>query len=125
MGNVRDFLLNNVEVLKDAVRELNSWDGSMEHLDVHENDEDFFNTYFDGRPAEAVRASYYGEYNYMDEYVRFDGYGNLESLTDYQYEQKLKDEVDDIIGLLVEEKHNLNLDGELEELLDEDEEDED
>lgn len=120
MENVKQFLLENIEILKDVVRELSSWDGSLDHLDVHHNDEEFFNTFFDGRPAEAVRASYYGEYNYMDDYVRFNGYGNLESLSEYDYEQELKDEINDIVELLIEKQSHLHLDDELEELLEED-----
>jgi hypothetical protein len=79
---VRDYLLNNVDELRQIANELNSWNGCLDHLDVHENDEDFFNTYFDGNPMEAVRAAHYGSYSYNDDYVRFDGYGNLESLTE-------------------------------------------
>lgn len=50
--------------------------------EVYENDEDFFNTFFEGKPFEAVRAAHYGEYKYSDDYVRFNGYANLES---FQY----------------------------------------
>ncbi|WP_312697074.1 hypothetical protein [Sphingobacterium mizutaii] len=46
---------------------------------IYENDDDFFNTYFEGNPTEAVRACHYGEYNYNDPYVKYNGYGNLDS----------------------------------------------
>lgn len=119
MENLKKYLLENVETLKDVVRDLNSWDGSLEHLDVHENDEEFFNLFFEGNPAEAVRASYYGDYEYMNDYVRFNGYGNLESLSAYDYETELKDEIDDIVALLIENQSHLSLDAEVEELLEE------
>jgi hypothetical protein len=122
--NVRAYLLDNVEELKSVVRELNSWDGSFDHLDFHDNDEEFFETYFSDRPMEAVRAAQYGDYNYSDEYVRFNGYGNLESLSGYQVEQEIKDEVDEIISELVDKRQHLCLDWELEELLDEEDEEE-
>lgn len=124
MENVKAYLLTNVSELRQIASELNSWNGCLEHLDVMENDEEFFNTYFEGRPMEAVRAAHYGEYNYNDDYVRFNGYGNLESLSEYDLERELKDSVDDIIDLLIEHRHNLSLDSELEELLDEEEEEE-
>lgn len=124
MENVRAYLLDNVEELKSVVRELNSWDGSFDHLDFHDNDEEFFETYFSDRPMEAVRAAQYGDYNYSDEYVRFNGYGNLESLSGYQVEQEIKDEVDEIISELVDKRQHLCLDWELEELLDEEDEEE-
>lgn len=47
--------------------------------EIMENDEDFFNTYFENNPESAVRAAFYGDYRYMDTYVKFNGYGNLES----------------------------------------------
>jgi hypothetical protein len=47
--------------------------------EIFNNDEDFFNTFFDGKVLEAVRAVSFGEYRYNDDYVTFNGYANLES----------------------------------------------
>lgn len=59
---------------------------------IMENDEDFFNTYFEGNPGGAVRAAIYGDYNYSHTYVTFNGYGNLETFN--SIDQHLdKDEV--------------------------------
>ena len=46
---------------------------------IFSNDEDFFNTFFENRVLEAVRAVAYGDYNYTHDWVKFNGYGNLES----------------------------------------------
>jgi hypothetical protein len=46
--------------------------------EIYLNDEEFFSMFFTD-PLEAVRAVCYGEYNYTDEYVVFDGYANLET----------------------------------------------
>lgn len=46
---------------------------------IESNDENFFNTFFEGKPMEAVRASYFGTYRYSDDYVWFNAYGNLNS----------------------------------------------
>jgi hypothetical protein len=125
MEKLREVLLNDMDVLKQVVGEINSWDGSLEHLDVHENDEEFFNSYFEGRPAEAVRATFYGDYRYADDYVRFNGYGNLESLTDYQLEEEMKSYIDDIILELINKRQYLSLDPDIEDLLDEEDDEED
>lgn len=45
---------------------------------VYRNDEYFFDEQFE-KADEAVRAVCYGEYKYMDDYVVFNGYGNLDS----------------------------------------------
>lgn len=47
--------------------------------EIHYNDEEFFNVYFGNDVMGALRASQYGEYNYTDEYVKFNGYANLET----------------------------------------------
>jgi hypothetical protein len=122
MENVKQYLLENTSELRSVVSELISWNGSLEHLDVMENDEEFFDIHFDGRPMEAVRAAHYGNYDYNDDYVRFNGYGNLESLSEYDLEKEMEDSIDDIVDLLIENQHNLSLSDELEELLEEDEE---
>jgi hypothetical protein len=123
-NKLRDYLLDNTDELRQIANELNSWNGCLDHLDVHENDEDFFNTYFDGNPMEAVRAAHYGSYSYNDDYVRFDGYGNLESLTEGDMERELKDNVDDIIDYLQEHRSHIDLPYDVEEILDEEEEEE-
>ena len=46
---------------------------------IYENDDYFLETYFMERPAELARSIQYGDYRYSDDYVQFDGYGNLDS----------------------------------------------
>lgn len=53
---------------------------SMSDNEVYEFDDDFFETYFEGRPAEAARALFFGDVkNWNDAYITFNGYGNLKS----------------------------------------------
>ena len=124
---IREYLLNNEETLLDVVSELNSWNGCLEDLDFWENDEEFFNTFFDN-PMEAIRATYYGNYNYNDDYVKFNGYGNIDSYSEYERIEEIKDNIDDIVENLVECYYNIYINEELEnlilELLEEDEEEE-
>lgn len=99
-----------VEELIEMVTASNSWDGSLDNLDWKENDEDFFNVYFDNNPAEVARAISFGNYKYNDEYVTFNAYGNLVTITSFEYEELLRDNEEDII----ETAKNLNLDGNVE-----------
>lgn len=76
----KQFVLNevkdeeiNMDDYNDFLRENNCSDD-----EIYYNDEDFFNTFFSS-PLEAVRATYYGDYNYNDSFVKFNGYGNLDS----------------------------------------------
>lgn len=118
---IKEYLLNNIDTLKDVVMELNCWNGCLDWLDYQENNEDFFETYF-AKKDEVARAICYGDYNYMDDYVRFNAYGNLESCNEWEYEDELKSYIDDIVDNLTEEKDNLTIyDDELNELLDDEE----
>ena len=113
---IREYLLNNEETLLDVVNELNSWNNCLENLDFWENDEEFFNTFFDN-PMEAIRATYYGNYNYNDEYVKFNGYGNIDSYSEYERIEEIKDNIDDIVENLIECYYNIYINEELENLL--------
>ena len=113
---IREYLLNNEETLLDVVSELNSWNGCLENLEFWENDEEFFNTFFDN-PMEAIRATYYGDYNYNDEYIKFNGYGNIDSYSEYERIEEIKDSIDDIVDNLIEYYYNIYIDEELGDLL--------
>lgn len=60
--------------------------------EIFEFDEDFFETYFSGKPYDAARATHFGEVNWNDEYIRFDGYGNLKSIRKYNIEREIDTE---------------------------------
>lgn len=49
-------------------------------------DEDFWETYFKDDPQEATRATYFGNIqSWNDEYIRFNGYRNLETTKSIDY----------------------------------------
>lgn len=82
--------------LREMVEQVNSWGGSLENLEYRENDDDFFNTFFSDNVIEAVRAVSFRDYNYSDDFVKFDAYGNLKSASEYEFERELEDNADEI-----------------------------
>lgn len=122
MKKVKAYLLENMEELQNVVREVNGWDSSLEHLAYEYNDEEFFNVFFEGKPMEAVRAVFYGDYRYTDDYVKFDGYGNLESASEYKVEEELKENIEEIMDALESNFSNLCLSDELTALISEEKE---
>lgn len=70
---------------------------------IFDNDEEFLNGMF-SNPNDAVAAVCYGNYKYTDEFVKFDGYGNLKS-SNY-----LTDLVDKytFLDLLEDAEYNIN-----------------
>ena len=81
------------------ISEVNSYNGYLEEFAYYENDEEFFKLFFSGKEYELARAINYGDYNYMDAYVKIDVYGNLVSLTDYELEKELANYADEIIDV--------------------------
>jgi hypothetical protein len=61
---------------------------------IFDNDSEFFNMHFDNA-IDAVRATCYGNYNYTDKFVVFNGYGNLETL-DSLSDKDLVDSIESI-----------------------------
>ena len=99
---VKEYLLENEDVLISVVQELNSWNGCLDWLEFWENDGYFFDCVFENK-LDVARAIYYGDYNYNDDYVRIDGYGNLVSYTEYEMIEEIKDSIDEIVENLIEE----------------------
>lgn len=72
----------------------------LEHGDsddrIYTFDEDFFDMAF-SNPMEAARAVYFGSIeSWCDEYIRFNAYGNLESLSAYSAEGEIEYYLEDI-----------------------------
>ena len=117
---IKDYLLNHIDEIGDIIIEINSIDNSLDFLEYWNNDDDFFNDFFYNNPSEAVRSAYYGDYNYCDNYVRFNGYGNLVSFNDYELEKEYKEYIDDITNSLIEHYQQISIcDDELIKLIEE------
>lgn len=54
--------------------------------EIYCNDEDFFSTFYPnpGDGLKVAQAIFYGDYNYSHDYVKFNGYGNLESINYFE-----------------------------------------
>lgn len=102
---------DNTDLFRGIVSEVNSWDGSLESFEVHDFDDDFFDTYFEGKPMDAARATFFGSIDsWSDDYIRFDGYGNLESLRSSAYADELSDGKDEIIDRAIELREGGHID---------------
>lgn len=102
LEQIKEMLLElGDDKLRDVAQNLNSYNGCLDYLDYYENGEDFFDTFFQTKD-EAVRAVCYGDYNYTDEYVIINAYGNCDSVSEMEYYSLLEDSVDDIADNLVE-----------------------
>lgn len=74
---------------KELFNELSETD-SLECGSWYEFDEEFFKE-FCPDPYESVRATYFGKVRWLDEFIRFDSYGNLETTNEIDYEAEGKE----------------------------------
>src|SRR5690606_10442978 len=114
LENVKEDLkeqLTNLPLSKkiSLINEINGYDGSFDYLTVYENDTEFFELFFSNNVMEAVRASYYGDYKFIDDYVGFDYRGNLKSFNSFEFEEEFNDEVDDVIYWILENYENIDI----------------
>lgn len=98
---VIEYLVANVQLISSMARDVNNYDGSLDYLDYYENDDYFFEIFYEGKTIEAVRAVCYGNYNYSDDYVRINVYGNLDSCTEYEYFGELRNNVEEVLDNFV------------------------
>lgn len=89
---------NGVDDILNIIYDIDNYDCSLEDLRYYENDEYFFNTYYCDNPMEVARACTYGNYNFMDAYVKINAYGNLTSVCYYDLKRELKESMDEIIN---------------------------
>lgn len=86
----------------EMVNQVSGYDGRFEDLRYEENAEDFFDTFYGSRPYELARAISYGEYNFMDPYVKINDYGNIESAYEHEIEEQIDDQFDELSEAFVE-----------------------
>lgn len=102
MNDLKEMLLADLERLVELVSTINSYNGSLENLELYDVD------MFDELMGEYVRSEgawqlacrvAFGKFNPspLSDYFGFDGYGNLVSYSRYEYERMLKDSIDEIV----------------------------
>ena len=86
--------------LADLLQYINSYDGSFEESTYYDMDsfDEFMSNY---TPSEIARMMWFGGFNPNEEYFRFNGYGNLESLDWQEISDEAESLESDIIDHLV------------------------
>lgn len=110
-------LIHDDDELVEVVQQINSFNGSLEFLQWFDNDEEFYNSFFLDNPMELARSIYYGNYEYCHDYVRFNGYGNLETTDRYGLVKECKYYIDEIVTELLKVYEEIEVSEELKEIL--------
>ena len=119
INKVKEYLLaHDDDELIEVVQEINSFNGSLEFLQWFDNNEEFYSSFFLDKPMELARAIYYGNnYNYCDDYVRFNAYMNLETTDRYGLVKECKYYIDEIVNSLLQCYEEIQVSKELKEIL--------
>ena len=65
--------------------------------EIHSFDEEFFDVYFPDHPMEAARATFFGKIeSWSDDYIKFNAYGNLESMNEYDVLEEIDNYLEEI-----------------------------
>lgn len=100
------------ETLQYMTSEVNGWDGSLENLEYYEMDQ--FNEFMNGHDPKFIACRiHFGKFNPMDDYFRFDGYGNIETISHWELERIMEDWADDIVERYKELSAEGAVDGDL------------
>ena len=97
IDNIRDFLENNVKERLSVCRCINSYDGSMDFCDYYDNIEELAEII--ESPYELAKSIIYGDVTSVDEPVRCDVYGNLETVSESDLEEESENYIDEILNL--------------------------
>ena len=110
---LENMLLSDMELIESIVREINSYSGSLEFLEVYDMEEfDCIAEIYS--PLEIANKIHYGKFNPNDSYFRYDNYSNFESLSSWEIEDEYRTYIDEIIEALLRDKDDINLPRELE-----------
>ena len=116
MKKLRSYLLENEKELALVVSELNAYNGSLDYMDFWSNDAYTINDIFPSAYEFAERIQY-GDYNINDDYFKIDVHGNIVSYSEYDMIQEMKDDIEIVIEMLLDYYHNIYIDTELKELI--------
>ena len=119
MERIREYLLNEKEILIDIVREINSYNGSFETIIPYDNDEYTINELFGNNPYDFMERCQYGNYSIQDDYFTFDTLGHIYSCNWDDIVEETVYYIDEIIEELLSIYNELYIDEELRELIEE------
>ncbi|XWX34448.1 hypothetical protein EXQLCQDZ_CDS0088 [Staphylococcus phage PG-2021_5] len=91
--NKKDDEKMNFDKLQQLIEEVNEiTNGAYDNI-IKEEKETFWNSLEirDEKPERIANMIHFGSYNPLDEFIGFDGYGNIESMDKHTYYNELKD----------------------------------
>ena len=99
-NKIKEMLKNDEYLTMDIVRQLNSLNGSFETYVLYNMDD--FDEMMEGyTPTELAQRIFFGDFNINDDYFYFNGYANLESITEYEMSDHFEIIIDEIVDSML------------------------
>ena len=99
-----------VDELQWIVADVNGYNGSLEEYEYYDM-EYTFNELLSGlEPLEIARMINFGDFNYNHDYWTFNGYGNIESIDEYELKEILIDDYEYILETALDAHDNNYID---------------
>ena len=113
----------STDELLSLCKEIYSYDGSLDQFNIYNMDE--FDEMLSGKtPTEIVNSIRYGGFASTDEYFRFNGYGNIESLSYADIEEELDSYLGEIADCIENGNYYNMLPDSIKAIIDEEEDEE-
>ena len=109
LSKIEKILRSDMHLTMDIVGQLNSLNGSFETYTLY-NMEDFNEIMGDLTSMEIVERIFFGDFNPNDGYFLFNGYGNLESIAEYDMADHFEPILDEIIDSMLYHYDDLYID---------------
>ena len=109
LSKMEKILRSDMHLTMDIVGQLNSLNGSFETYVLYNMDD--FNEIMEGyTPTELAERIFFGDFNINDDYFYFNGYGNLESITEYDMEGHFEMIIDEVVDSMIYNYNDLYID---------------
>lgn len=110
LSKMEKILRSDMHLTMDIVGQLNSLNGSFETYTLY-NMDDFDEIIGEGyTPTELAQRIFFGDFNINDDYFYFNGYGNLESITEYDMEGHFEMIIDEVVDSMIYNYNDLYID---------------
>ena len=86
-----------IEELKEMLGAVNYETGELDYIEMEDDIDAFLEMNFENDVTGLYRALAFGNFNWNDEYITLDSYGNIKTMNEGEYRDELRHYEDEII----------------------------
>ena len=82
-------------------RDMNKYSETLNSFNIWKNNEEFFDLFYKNNILGAIKATFYGKYNFTDKYIKVDNNGNIESIPNFDVKSEVNYWSSNIVNTLL------------------------